>query len=124
MNERSCKSGGEVALPQKAKQRECSSSAKTTRTTFDSFWEGPSSDSLEDVEVAKIFGEVLRLSDLLVVEEHPLAVLVDVADVVPAARVGAHVADHCLQAVHAISIIHRLTAGKEEKRNEPQKQSH
>ena len=80
-------------------------------------------DPLKEIEVAEVFGEVLGLGDLLVVEEHPLAPLVDVADVVPAARVGAHVANNCLQAVHAISIIHRLTAGKEEKRNETQKQS-
>ena len=51
------------------------------------------------VQVAELLGRLLTLRHLLVVVKHPAALLLDVAHVVPASRVGAHVAHDAEQLV-------------------------
>mmetsp|Transcript_6362 Transcript_6362/g.16783 ORF Transcript_6362/g.16783 Transcript_6362/m.16783 type:complete len:288 (+) Transcript_6362:376-1239(+) len=62
---------------------------------------------LVDVNVAQLEGRALRQRHLAVVEEGPLAVLLDVADVVAARRVRAHVRDEPQQLVRAAAVVER-----------------
>lgn len=56
-------------------------------------------DSLVEVEIAQLLRRVLRYGHLVVVEDHPLAVLQDVAHVVTDLGRTAHVGDKCHQFV-------------------------
>lgn len=66
---------------------------------------GQGVDPLEEVQIAELLGRMLADRHLLVVENRPAAVLVKVADVVPASRVGPDMADEPDQAVPALPVL-------------------
>mmetsp|Transcript_34368 Transcript_34368/g.61329 ORF Transcript_34368/g.61329 Transcript_34368/m.61329 type:complete len:226 (-) Transcript_34368:2177-2854(-) len=62
---------------------------------------------LEEVHVAQVHGRLLGQCNLLIIEQHPAAVLLNVADVVTTGGVASHMADDSNQTVLALSITER-----------------